>query len=224
MPQWSQFSLQDAASPLMEQIIFFHDHAITILVLIITSVAFFSIALILNSFTDRQLINAPTIEIIWTIIPAILLILLAIPSLRLLYLLDELIAPSITLKVIGHQWYWSYSYSEYPHIKFDSYMTPTDALELGDSRLLEVDNRVVLPINTEIRLLASSTDVIHSWTIPVLGLKVDAIPGRLNQLTLFFNRPGIFYGQCSEICGANHRFMPIVLEVLPAEKFVFYSS
>jgi len=224
MPQWSQFSLQDAASPLMEQIIFFHDHAITILVLIITSVAFFSIALILNSFTDRQLINAPTIEIIWTIIPAILLILLAIPSLRLLYLLDELIAPSITLKVIGHQWYWSYSYSEYPHIKFDSYITPTDALELGDSRLLEVDNRVVLPINTEIRLLASSTDVIHSWTIPVLGLKVDAIPGRLNQLTLFFNRPGIFYGQCSEICGANHRFMPIVLEVLPAEKFVLYSS
>ena len=224
MPQWSQLSFQDAASPLMEQIIFFHDHAITILVLIISSVAFFTLALITNTFTNRQLINAPTIEIIWTIIPAILLVLLAIPSLRLLYLLDELIAPSITLKVIGHQWYWRYSFSEYPHVKFDSYMTPTDTLEFGETRLLEVDNRVVLPMNTEIRLLASSTDVIHSWTIPVLGLKVDAIPGRLNQLTLFFNRPGIFYGQCSEICGANHRFIPIVLEVLPPSQFINYVS
>lgn len=219
MPYWSQFSLQDAASPLIEQIIFFHDHIIFVLVLIISAVAIFTLRLIINSIYTRVTIHAPTLEVIWTLIPTILLVFLAIPSLRLLYLLDELIAPAITLKVIGHQWYWRYSYSEYPRIKLDSYMIQPKELNFGMPRLLEVDNRVTLPLNTEIRLLVSSADVIHSWTIPVLGLKVDAVPGRLNQLTLFFNRPGVFYGQCSEICGANHSFMPIVLEIIPIKKF-----
>lgn len=219
MPYWSQISIQDAASPLIEQIIFFHDHIIFVLVLIISSVAIFTLILITNSIYTRVTIHAPTLEIIWTLVPTVLLVFLAVPSLRLLYLLDELISPAITLKVIGHQWYWSYSYSEYPHIKFNSYIIQPSELKFGTPRLLEVDNRTTLPLNTEIRLLVSSTDVIHSWTIPVLGLKVDAIPGRLNQLTLFFSRPGIFYGQCSEICGANHSFMPIVLEIIPIKKF-----
>nr|ALO81700.1 cytochrome c oxidase subunit II [Phyllochaetopterus sp. AW-2015] len=220
MSYWSQLTIQDAASPLMEQMIFFHDHIMFILILIISSVFVFTATLIFNSMTNRFLLNAPKLEIVWTLIPAGLLILLAVPSLRLLYLLDELITPAMTLKVMAHQWYWSYSYSEYPHLKFDSYMTPTSSLSPGTPRLLEVDNRATLPLNTEVRLLVSSTDVIHSWTLPVLGLKVDAIPGRLNQLTLFFTRPGIFYGQCSEICGANHSFMPIVLEIIPPTKFI----
>ena len=220
MSQWAQLSLQDAASPLIEQIIFFHDHVIIVLVLILSSVAYFTIHLITNSLTHRYLVHASTVEIIWTLIPAFLLTLLALPSLHLLYLLDELIAPALTLKVIGHQWYWSYSYSEYPHLKFDSYIIPTDSLTQGDFRLLEVDNRAFLPIKTEIRLLVSSLDVIHSWTIPALGLKVDAIPGRINQLSLFFGRPGVYYGQCSEICGANHRFIPIVLEIIPSNTFI----
>ena len=115
-------------------------------------------------------------------------------------------------KAIGHQWYWSYEYSDFPYISYDSFMLPTKLLKNGEFRLLEVDNRLIVPINTEIRLLVTASDVIHAWTIPALRIKADAIPGRLNQLTFTLRRTGVFYGQCSEICGANHSFIPIVLE------------
>nr|AXA45337.1 cytochrome c oxidase subunit II [Benthomangelia sp. MNHN IM 2013-9652] len=220
MSLWGQLGFQDAASPLMEEMIFFHDHAMMILVMIISLVGYAAISLMMNKYTCRSLVEGQEIETIWTIIPAFILIFLALPSLRLLYLLDEISDCSLTVKSIGHQWYWSYEYSDFSNIEFDSYMIPTNELDPGDFRLLEADHRVVLPTQTDIRVLVTSADVIHSWTVPSLGVKVDAIPGRLNQLGFFIKHPGIFYGQCSEICGANHSFMPIVVEAVPLNNFM----
>nr|QTT61266.1 cytochrome c oxidase subunit II [Tritia elata] len=220
MSLWGQLGFQDAASPLMEELIFFHDHAMMILVMIISLVGYAAVSLMVNKYTCRSLVEGQAIETIWTIIPAFILIFLALPSLRLLYLLDEIGDCSLTVKSIGHQWYWSYEYSDYSNIEFDSYMVPTNELEPGDFRLLEVDHRVVLPTETDLRVLVTSADVIHSWTVPSLGVKVDAIPGRLNQLGFFIKYPGVFYGQCSEICGANHSFMPIVVEAVPLKNFL----
>nr|YP_010713551.1 cytochrome c oxidase subunit II [Purpuradusta gracilis]WDA98683.1 cytochrome c oxidase subunit II [Purpuradusta gracilis] len=220
MSLYGQLGFQDAASPLMEELIFFHDHAMMILVMIISLVGYAALSLMMNKYTCRSLVEGQEIETIWTIIPAIILVFLALPSLRLLYLLDEVGDCSLTVKSIGHQWYWSYEYSDFLNIEFDSYMVPTNELEAGDFRLLEVDHRVVLPTQTDIRVLVTSADVIHSWTVPSLGVKADAIPGRLNQLSFFIKYPGVFYGQCSEICGANHSFMPIVLEAVPLESFM----
>nr|YP_010985473.1 cytochrome c oxidase subunit II [Unedogemmula leucotropis]WOK81717.1 cytochrome c oxidase subunit 2 [Unedogemmula leucotropis] len=220
MSLWGQLGFQDAASPLMEELIFFHDHAMMILIMIISLVGYAALSLMTNKYTCRSLVEGQEIETIWTIIPALILVFLALPSLRLLYLLDEIGNCSLTVKSIGHQWYWSYEYSDFSNIEFDSYMIPTNELEPGDFRLLEVDHRVVLPTETDIRVLVTSADVIHSWTVPSLGVKVDAIPGRLNQLGFFIKYPGIFYGQCSEICGANHSFMPIVIEAIPLKNFM----
>nr|UAM92243.1 cytochrome c oxidase subunit 2 [Allodia sp. NHMO 442463] len=212
MATWTNFSLQDSASPLMEQLIFFHDHSLLILIMITILVSYLMTMLFFNKFTNRFLLSGQLIEIIWTIIPAIILMFIALPSLRILYLLDEINDPSITLKTIGHQWYWSYEYSDFLNLEFDSYMIPTNELPVGNFRLLDVDNRVILPMNSQIRILVSAADVIHSWTVPALGVKIDGTPGRLNQTSFLINRPGLFYGQCSEICGANHSFMPIVIE------------
>ena len=220
MSLWGQWGFQDAASPLMEELIFFHDHAIMILVIIISLVGYAALSLMLNTYTCRSLVEGQEIETIWTVIPAIILVFLALPSLRLLYLLDEVGDCSLTVKSIGHQWYWSYEYSDFLNIEFDSYMVPTNELERGDFRLLEVDHRVVLPTQTDIRVLVTSADVIHSWTVPSLGIKADAVPGRLNQLRFYVKYPGVFYGQCSEICGANHSFMPIVVEAVPLKNFM----
>nr|QRG01401.1 cytochrome c oxidase subunit 2 [Mammilla mammata] len=220
MSLWGQWGFQDAASPLMEELIFFHDHAMMILVMIISLVGYAAVSLMTNKFTCRSLVEGQEIETIWTIIPAVILVFLALPSLRLLYLLDEVGDCGLTLKSIGHQWYWSYEYSDFLNIEFDSYMIPTNELESGDFRLLEVDHRIVLPTQTDIRVLVTSADVIHSWTVPALGVKADAIPGRLNQLSFYIKYPGVFYGQCSEICGANHSFMPIVVEAIPLENFM----
>jgi len=220
MSLWGQWGFQDAASPLIEELIFFHDHAMIILVMIISLVGYAALSLILNKYTCRSLVEGQEIETIWTIIPAVILVFLALPSLRLLYLLDEVGDCSLTVKSIGHQWYWSYEYSDFLDIEFDSYIVPTNELERGDFRLLEVDHRVVLPTQTDIRVLVTSADVIHSWTVPSLGIKADAIPGRLNQLSFYIKYPGVFYGQCSEICGANHSFMPIVVEAVPLKNFM----
>ena len=220
MSLWGQWGFQDAASPLIEELIFFHDHAMMILVIIISLVGYAALSLILNTYTCRSLVEGQEIETIWTVIPAIILVFLALPSLRLLYLLDEVGDCSLTVKSIGHQWYWSYEYSDFLNIEFDSYMIPTNELESGDFRLLEVDHRVVLPTQTDIRVLVTSADVIHSWTVPSLGIKADAVPGRLNQLRFYVKYPGVFYGQCSEICGANHSFIPIVVEAVPLKNFM----
>nr|AKQ53280.1 cytochrome c oxidase subunit II [Haritalodes derogata]WEV93790.1 cytochrome c oxidase subunit II [Haritalodes derogata] len=220
MATWSNFNLQNGASPLMEQIIFFHDHTLIILIMITVLVGYLMMSLFFNKYINRFLLEGQMIELIWTILPAITLIFIALPSLRLLYLLDELNNPLITLKSIGHQWYWSYEYSDFNNIEFDSYMTPINDMNNNSFRLLDVDNRIVLPMNNQIRIMVTATDVIHSWTIPSLGVKVDANPGRLNQTNFFINRPGIFFGQCSEICGANHSFMPIVIESISIKNFI----
>nr|YP_010527066.1 cytochrome c oxidase subunit II [Gastropacha populifolia]UXR12403.1 cytochrome c oxidase subunit 2 [Gastropacha populifolia] len=220
MATWSNLNLQNSASPLMEQIIFFHDHTLIILIMITILVGYLMMNLFFNKYINRFLLEGQMIELIWTILPAITLIFIALPSLRLLYLLDELNNPLITLKSIGHQWYWSYEYSDFHNVEFDSYMTPSNEMKINDFRLLDVDNRIMLPMNNQIRIMVTATDVIHSWTIPSLGVKVDANPGRLNQTNFFLNRPGIFFGQCSEICGANHSFMPIVIESISIKNFI----
>lgn len=220
MATWSNFNLQNGASPLIEQIIFFHDHTLIILIIITILVGYLILSLFFNKYINRFLLEGQIIELIWTILPAITLIFIALPSLRLLYLLDELNNPLITLKSIGHQWYWSYEYSDFNNIEFDSYIIPSNDLSPNNFRLLDVDNRIVIPINNQIRILVTATDVIHSWTVPSLGVKVDANPGRLNQTNFFINRPGIFYGQCSEICGANHSFIPIVIERISIKNFI----
>jgi len=216
---WGQILFQDASSPIILQLISFHDHTLIILILVITVVSYALYVIIVNKFTNRYLIEAQQIETIWTILPAIILLFLALPSLRLLYLTDEISNPSITLKAIGHQWYWRYEYTDFANIDIDSYIIPTSDLTTGDYRLLEVDNRIVLPIQMEIRVLVTAADVIHAWTVPALGVKVDAVPGRLNQLGFTINQPGVFYGQCSEICGANHSFIPICIEAVNTKSF-----
>nr|YP_010895199.1 cytochrome c oxidase subunit II [Nephrocerus lapponicus]WJW73738.1 cytochrome c oxidase subunit II [Nephrocerus lapponicus] len=220
MSTWLNFNLQNSASPLMEQLILFHDHTLLILVMITIMVGYLMFMLFLNNYINRFLLHGQMIETIWTILPAIILLFIAFPSLRLLYLLDEINEPSITLKTIGHQWYWSYEYSDFLNTEFDSYMIPTNELSSSMFRLLDVDNRVILPMNCQIRILVTAADVIHSWTVPALGVKIDGTPGRLNQTNFFINRPGLFFGQCSEICGANHSFMPIVIESIPVNYFI----
>nr|QZI86063.1 cytochrome c oxidase subunit II [Ischnobaenella hainana] len=220
MPTQNKLSFQDAMSPLMEQLEFFHDHTMMILIMITLIISYMMLSLMYNKLTNRFLLENHSVEFLWTMMPAITLLFIAFPSLRILYLMDEIISPTLTIKVIGHQWYWSYEYSEFPNKEFDSYMKPTAELEESEFRLLDVDNRTILPMKSPIRVIVTAADVLHSWTIPSLGIKIDAIPGRLNQTNMFINRPGIMFGQCSEICGANHSFMPIVIESVNMNQFI----
>uniref|UniRef100_UPI003003A158 cytochrome c oxidase subunit II n=1 Tax=Anaxarcha tianmushanensis TaxID=2908857 RepID=UPI003003A158 len=224
MSTYANLGLQDSASPLMEQLMFFHDHSMFIITMIVTSVGYMILSLMTNKYWDRHVMDGQYLEILWTILPAVVLVFIAMPSIRILYLIEENAKPILTLKTVGHQWYWSYEYSDFMDIEFDSYMTPQNELDLYNIRLLEVDNRVTLPMNTLTRMLITSEDVIHSWTIPSIGIKSDATPGRLNQATFWFSRPGMFYGQCSEICGANHSFMPIVIETTSINGFINWIS
>jgi len=219
-----QLGFQDATSPMIEGLLHFHDHTL-IIVFLISSLVLYIISLILTTkLTHTSTIDTQKVETIWTILPDIILILIALPSLRILYIIDEINNPSLTVKTIGHQWYWSYEHTDYEDLSFDSYIIPTSELKPGELRLLEVDNRVVLPIKITIQILISSKDVLDSWAVPSLGLKTDAIPGRLNQTTLISTRPGLYYSQCSEICGSNHSFMPIVLELVPLKYFEKWSA
>nr|AIT58344.1 cytochrome c oxidase subunit 2 [Coptotermes acinaciformis raffrayi]AIT58353.1 cytochrome c oxidase subunit 2 [Coptotermes acinaciformis acinaciformis]AIT58345.1 cytochrome c oxidase subunit 2 [Coptotermes acinaciformis raffrayi]AIT58355.1 cytochrome c oxidase subunit 2 [Coptotermes acinaciformis acinaciformis]AIT58357.1 cytochrome c oxidase subunit 2 [Coptotermes acinaciformis acinaciformis] len=224
MTTWLNMSLQDGASPIMEQLVFFHDHVLMIMLMITTTVSYMMITLIRNKQTSRFMLEGQMIETTWTIAPAIILVFIAMPSLRLLYLMDEVHNPSLTLKAVGHQWYWSYEYSDFTKLEFDSYMIPQEEQQESTFRLLDTDNRIVLPMNSPIRMIVTAADVLHSWTIPSLGVKTDATPGRLNQTSFSISRPGILYGQCSEICGANHSFMPITIESVPAKYFINWVS
>lgn len=224
MATWANLGLQDRNSPIIEQLNFFHDHALLIIILVTISVGYLIGTLFFNKLNNRYLLHGQTIEVIWTILPAFILLFIAFPSLRILYLLDEVNNPSISLKTIGHQWYWSYEYSDFSGVEFDSYIIPQNEISLDTFRLLDVDNRIILPINNQIRILVSATDVLHSWAVPSLGVKIDASPGRLNQTNFFINRPGLFFGQCSEICGANHSFIPIVIESIPTNHFIKWIS
>lgn len=192
----------------------------TILILITSIVAFNIISTLNNKIIDKLIIESQPLELFWTITPTFVLIFIGMPSIRLLYLLDEVYTPSITIKTIGHQWYWSYEYSDFINIEFDSYILNQRSYINSNFRLLDVDNRTTIPINSQIRILVSAADVIHSWTVPRLGVKADAVPGRLNQINFNCRRPGLFFGQCSEICGANHSFIPICIERIPINFFI----
>nr|AIY61739.1 cytochrome c oxidase subunit 2 [Jugositermes tuberculatus] len=224
MATWLTLTLQDSASPIMEQLIFFHDHALMIMLMILTTVLYTMISIIQNKQTSRFILEGQMIETIWTIAPAIILVFIAMPSLRLLYLMDEIHNPALTLKAVGHQWYWSYEYSDFTKIEFDSYMVQQNDQNLDTFRLLDTDNRIVLPMSSPIRMIVTAADVLHAWTVPGLGVKTDATPGRLNQVSFSINRPGILYGQCSEICGANHSFMPIAIESVSTNQFINWVS
>ena len=214
-PEPWQWTFQDGASPSFEGIVELHDQIMFYLVVILFGVAWMLSSIIVNFGSNKNQIvykyhnHGTLIELIWTITPAFVLIAIAFPSFKLLYLMDEVIDPAMTIKALGHQWYWSYEYSDFVNedgesIEFDSYLVPTDDLEEGQLRLLEVDNRVVVPVGTHIRFIVTGADVIHSFAVPSLGLKIDAIPGRLNQTSVLVEREGVYYGQCSEICGVHH--------------------
>nr|YP_010963590.1 cytochrome c oxidase subunit II [Leptocentrus longispinus]WKZ08073.1 cytochrome c oxidase subunit II [Leptocentrus longispinus] len=224
MNSWMSKTMQDAVSPIMEQLIMFHDHGMMIIMMITIMVGYMMLSLMVKKNTSRLILENQPIEFIWTILPAITLVFIAMPSLRILYLIEESMKPLITIKIIGHQWYWSYEYSDFNNIEFESYMKPTKSSNPMEFRLLDVDNRMVIPYNIMMRILTSSSDVIHSWTVPSAGIKIDASPGRINQGNLMMNRPGLYYGQCSEICGANHSFMPIVMESINIKSFMTWTK
>jgi cytochrome c oxidase subunit 2 len=230
-----QLGFQDAATPMMQGIIDLHHDIFVLLSIILIFVLWMLVRALWHFHYQRnpipfRMVHGTTMEIIWTIFPSLILMLIAIPSFALLYSMDEIVDPAITIKAIGHQWYWTYEYSDYnsyykqQSLTFDSYMIPEDDLELGQLRLLEVDNRVVVPAKTHLRLIITSADVLHSWAVPSLGVKCDAVPGRLNQTSIFIEREGVYYGQCSEICGTNHAFMPIVVEAVSLDDYVFWVS
>ena len=232
-PQPWQIGFQDSAAPGFTGIVELHNTLFFYIILICVGV-FWLIGSVIYNFSNKNnpiahkyLNHGTLIELIWTITPALVLIAIAFPSFRLLYLLDEVISPTITIKVTGHQWYWSFEYSDYvtesgDPIEFDSYMIPESDLELGQFRLLDVDNRVVVPVDTHIRLIVTGADVIHDYAVPSLGLKIDACPGRLNQASLLTERVGVFYGQCSEICGVYHGFMPTAIEAVSVENYLSF--
>jgi len=222
---------QDSATPQMEGLIELHDNIMYYLVIILFAVGWIILSLIRNytsyksPISYKYLNHGTLIELIWTITPAVILVLIAFPSFKLLYLMDEVSDPSMSILAEGHQWYWSYQYpdflnSEDEFIEFDSYIIPDSDLEEGTLRMLEVDNRVIIPELTHVRFIMTSGDVIHSFSCNSLGIKGDAYPGRLNQASVFVNREGVFYGQCSEICGLLHSSMPIVIESVSLEKFL----
>lgn len=219
-----QTLFQDPATSIMENIIDLHHDVTFFLILISVFVCWMLLRIVYffnrtaNTTRSLYLTHHTLLEIVWTVVPAFILVLIALPSYVLIYNMDELNDPKVTLKISGRQWYWTYEYSDYSNtfradgpneIIFDSYMLTEDALRIGDLRLLEVDNAAFLPIKTSIRLMITSSDVIHSWTVPSFGIKMDAVPGRLNQVGLTMERKSVFYGQCSELCGVNHSFMPI---------------
>jgi len=228
-----QLGFQDSASPALTGIVELHNKIGFFLIVISLSVFWVLLALnntynsSKNPIAYKYLTHGTILELVWTITPSLILMAIAFPSFKLLYLMDEVISPTLTIKVVGHQWFWSYELSDFitdngTAIDFDSYMLPEDSLQLGDFRLLDVDNRLVVPADCHIRLIITSSDVLHSFTVPSLGFKLDACPGRLNQVSFLAERTGVFYGQCSELCGIYHGFMPIVVEAVPSEDFLVW--
>jgi len=215
MSTWLALNFHNRNSPLIEHLIFFHDHSIIILSRITVLILYLIFVSMSSGFYSRFFSESQEVELFWTIIPTLILIFIALPSLKTLYIMEEIFYPIISLKIIGYQWYWGYEYVEINNLSYNSMIISSLRL----FRLLETSNHLVIPFQLPIQLIVSSKDVIHSWTIPCLGIKVDAIPGRINQLLMVINRPGLIIGQCSEICGAGHRFMPITMESISLTYF-----
>lgn len=222
---------QDTASPQMEGLVELHNNILFYLVIILFVVTWILFSIVINYNTAKSPISykylnhGTLVELLWTISPALILILIAFPSFKLLYLMDDVNDPSMSVIAEGHQWYWSYQYCDFltddnETVEYDSYLVPESDLQQGALRLLEVDNRLIMPELTHIRLVTIGADVIHSFACPTLGIKCDAYPGRLNQSSIYMNREGVFYGQCSELCGILHSSMPVVIESVSIEKFL----
>ncbi|HSK41486.1 MAG TPA: cytochrome c oxidase subunit II [Arenibaculum sp.] len=228
-PEPWQLGLQESFSPVKAQLSDFHD----LLLVIITAICVLVLALLVfvvirfnhkaNPIPSRTSHNT-VIEIAWTVVPVLILLVIAIPSFKVLYFMDSIEEADMTLKITGRQWYWDYEYPDHDGIAFSSYMIPDEEIGPGQHRLLEVDERVVLPVGTNIRLLITGGDVIHSWAMPSLGIKTDALPGRLNESWVRIDREGVYYGQCSEICGTGHGYMPIAIEAVSQERFAQWAA
>lgn len=240
-PEFYQFRLQDPSTTVMEGLLEFNRHLLFLIITIVVLVGWLLFSTISNfeEFNNKKgtaFFHSNLLEIIWTSLPALILLNLASPSFALLYSMDEISTPELSLKVVGHQWYWSYEISDFDRImtclgvkktlKYTCYLLTEESISkrnyIGFFRLLETNKRVLLPTNTHIRILITSVDVLHSWTVPSFGVKVDACPGRLNQTNVFLKRLGLFFGQCSEICGVNHGFMPISLLTIPSLQYHYF--
>lgn len=222
-----QLGLHDAATPQMERITWFHDHllmyVITVIVIFVTGLMAW-VAIRYNAKanpTPSKTTHHVMLEILWTVLPVVILIVIAVPSFKMLYYLDRVEEPEMTLKVTGYQWYWGYEYQDHEGVNFLSYLVPDEEIDTskGQKRLLSTDNPVVLPIDTNIQILVTSADVIHSFTIPAFGFKKDAVPGRMNETWVRIDKPGVYYGQCSQICGLKHAYMPVEIHAVTKEEF-----
>nr|BCO10956.1 cytochrome c oxidase subunit 2 [Arctotanais alascensis] len=218
MPFWLKLEFQDANNPLMEQMLFFHDLLMTVLLLIVITIVLIIVLSLNMNYSNTAWSDNSNMELLWTVFPILILFVILVPSTQILYLTEEPKDSLLSLKITGHQWYWSYEISDFSSLKFDSFMVPYS--ETAPFRLLEVDNRIPLPFKTYIQVMITSTDVIHSWTVPSLAVKMDAVPGRLNRFNLYSEQSGLLWGQCSEICGINHSFMPISLEFINMKSFI----
>jgi cytochrome c oxidase subunit II len=223
-PRPWQINFQEPVTPVMESIYHLHN----MLMYVMTAVVIFVVALLAyvcyrfsakRNPVPNKFSHNVVVEVIWTIIPVIILIVIAIPSFRALYFAEKVQNAEMTVKVVGYQWYWHYQYPDHGNFEYDSYMIGDKDLKENQIRFLEVDNRIVIPVNTNVRFLITAGDVIHSFAMPAFGVKTDAVPGRVNETWVNVKKPGVYYGQCSELCGVNHAFMPIAIEVVAKDEF-----
>lgn len=224
-PKPWEMGFQPAATPVMEGIERFHNGLLLPIITVIALVVLALLTYVVLRFRESKN-PVPTrtthntlIEVVWTVVPVIILVVIAVPSFKQLYLNDVVPKSDMTLKAIGHQWYWSYEYPDNGNFSYDSNMIAPDELKPGQKRLLDVDNSVVVPVNTTVRVQVTAGDVLHSWAVPAFGVKIDAVPGRLNETWFKVTQEGTYYGQCSELCGTNHGFMPIRVDVVSRDKF-----
>lgn len=221
--EW-QIDFQNPASPIMHELKWFHDFLLIISASIVIFV-FMLLAYVVVRFNAKSnpipatFTHNIAIEVIWTVIPILILVMIAVPSFRILRMAEHSPPADMTIKVVGSQWFWTYSYPDHDNIEFDSYMILEKDLKPGQRRLLEVDRRIVIPESTNVKFLITAADVVHSFAIPALGIKTDAVPGKTNETWTRVEKRGVYYGQCSELCGVNHGFMPIALEVVSKEDF-----
>jgi cytochrome c oxidase subunit II len=222
-PEPWRINFQEAATPVMEKVHDLHN----LIMIILTLIAIFVLGILGYIIYRFRASRNPVpstrahhtlLEVIWTALPVLILLIIAVPSFKLIFYIDKAKDPEMTLKVTGHMWYWSYEYPEHK-IAFDSTIIPEEELKPGQLRLLEVDNQIIIPVNTTVRLLFTAADVIHSWTVPAFGVKKDCVPGKLNEAWIYVEREGVYYGQCSEICGMKHGYMPIAVKVVSKEEF-----
>ena len=224
MPHQWQFGFQVPATPVMERLYEFHMLLVWIIGVISAVVLGLLLCVILRFRESRnpepsRITHNTVVEVLWTVVPVLILVVIAIPSLRILYYADRVETADMTIKTIGHQWYWSYEYPDNGNFTFDALLKPAEELAPGEPRLLATDNHVILPVQTNIRVLITADDVLHAWAVPSFGVKSDAVPGRINETWIRIEREGIYYGQCSELCGKDHGFMPITVEAMSKEKF-----